>query len=134
VVGLPKILLVEDTFQIVDIYTQVLAKRGLSVRVVDTVDKLLEVVPDYKPDIIFLDIMLPGGRTGLDALQILRNDPQYGATKTRIVLLTNLGQNDEVQKLWEKYADGYVIKAEIEPHELFDIIASFGFEVPAAKK
>jgi CheY-like chemotaxis protein len=132
--GPPKILLVEDTFQIVDIYTQVLAKRGLSVQVVDTVDKLLEVVPAYKPDIIFLDIMLPGGRTGLDALRILRNDPQYGATKTRIVLLTNLGQNDEVQKLWEKYADGYVIKAEIEPHELFDIIASFGFEVPAAKK
>jgi CheY-like chemotaxis protein len=134
VAGLPKILLVEDTFQIVDIYTQVLAKRGLPVQVVDTVDKLLEVVPGYQPDIIFLDIMLPGGRTGLDALQILRNDPQYEATKTRIVLLTNLGQNDEVQKLWEKYADGYVIKAEIEPHELFDIIASFGFEVPDAKK
>jgi CheY-like chemotaxis protein len=134
VAGLPKILLVEDTLQIADIYTQVLTKRGLPLKLVDNVDKLLEIVPRYKPDLIFLDIMLPGDRTGLDALQILRNDPQYGATKTRIVLLTNLGQNDEVRKLWEKYADGYVIKAEIEPHELFDIIESFGFEVPPAKK
>ena len=131
--GLPKILLVEDSIQIADIYTQVLTKRGLPVEVVDTVDKLLDLVVEYKPDIIFLDIMLPGGRTGLDALEILRNDPKYGAAKTRIILLTNLGQNDEVKKLWEKYADGYVIKAEIEPHELFDIIESFGFKVPPKK-
>ena len=30
----------------------------------------------------------------------------------------------------EKYADGYVIKAEIDPHELVDIIRSLGFDVP----
>lgn len=125
--GLPKILLVEDTTQIIDIYTQVLTRQGYPVKVATTVDELLDVVADYKPDLIFLDIMLPGGRTGLDALKILRNDPKYGAQKTRIVLLTNLGQNDELQKMWEMYADGYVIKAEIDPHELSDIIKSFNF-------
>lgn len=128
--GLPKILLVEDTVSIADIYTQVLTKQGYPLKVVATVDDLLKVAPEYKPDLIFLDIMLPGGKTGLDALKILRNDEQYGATKTRIVLLTNLGQNEEVQKMWEKYADGYVIKAEIDPHELSDIIKSFNFETP----
>lgn len=129
--GLPKILLVEDTPQIIDIYTQVLTNGGYTVKSVGTVDALLEVVADYEPDIIFMDIMLPGGKTGLDALVTLRNDPQYKAAKTRIVLLTNLGQNDEIQKMWEKYADGYVVKAEIDPHELFDIIASFGFDKPS---
>ncbi|MBA2279482.1 response regulator [Candidatus Saccharibacteria bacterium] len=128
--GLPKILLVEDTVQIADIYMQVLTNGGFTVKLVNNVDELLKIVPEYNPDIIFLDIMLPGGKTGLDALKILRNDPQYGAANTRIVLVTNLGQNDETQKLWEKYADGYVIKAEIDPHELFDIIESFGYEMP----
>lgn len=123
--GLSKILLVEDTPQIADIYTQVLTRQGYKLKVAGNVDELLKIVPKYKPDLIFLDIMLPGGRTGLDALKILRNDPRYGAQKTRIVLLTNLGQNDEVQKLWEKYADGYVVKAEIDPHELNEIIESF---------
>lgn len=132
--GLPKILLVEDTFHIADIYMQVLARQGFPFKLVNTVDALLEVAPLYKPDLIFLDIMLPGGRTGLDALPLLREDPQYGVTKSKIVMLTNLGQNDEVQKMWEKYADGYVIKAEIDPHELYDIIASFGFEVPPIEK
>ncbi len=126
--GLPRILLVEDTLPIADIYSQILTRQGYPLKVVGSVDELLELVPEYKPDLIFLDIMLPGGRTGLDALKILRNDPKYGALKTRIVLLTNLGQNDEVQKLWEKYADGYVIKAEIDPHELKDIIESFNFD------
>jgi twitching motility two-component system response regulator PilH len=125
VAGLSKILLVEDTPQIADIYTQVLTRQGYKLKVAGNVDELLKIVPKYKPDLIFLDIMLPGGRTGLDALKILRNDPRYGAQKTRIVLLTNLGQNDEVQKLWEKYADGYVVKAEIDPHELNEIIESF---------
>ncbi|GAC1387541.1 MAG: hypothetical protein NVS1B7_0640 [Candidatus Saccharimonadales bacterium] len=123
--GLPKILLVEDTASIADIYTLVLTKQGYPLKVVDTVDKMLATVAEYQPDIIFLDIMLPGGKTGLDALKILRNDPQYKATKTKIVLLTNLGLSDEIQKLWEQYADGYVIKAEIDPHELTDIIKSF---------
>lgn len=130
--GLPKILLVEDTPQIIDIYTQVLTSGGYPVKSVGTVDALLETVADYEPDIIFMDIMLPGGKTGLDALVTLRNDPQYKATKTRIVLLTNLGQNDEIQKMWEKYADGYVVKAEIDPHELYDIIKSFDFPGPAS--
>lgn len=129
--GLPRILLVEDTTSIADIYSQVLTKQGYSLKVAGTVAKMLEIAPNYKPDLIFLDIMLPGGQTGLDALEILRNDPSYGATKTRIVLLTNLGLNDEVQKMWDKYADGYVVKAEIDPHELTDIIQSFDFDLPA---
>lgn len=128
--GLPKILLVEDTVEIADIYLQILSNQGFPVKLVKSVDELLDLVVEYKPDIIFLDIMLPGGRTGLDALKILRNDPKYGAQKTRIVLLTNLGESDEIRKLWEQYADGYVIKAEIDPHELIDIIKSLGFKVP----
>ena len=128
--GLPKILLVEDTVEIADIYSQLLTKRGFEIRLAKTVDELLGMVKDYAPEIIFLDIMLPGGKTGLDALKILRNNPEYGAIKSRIILLTNLGESDEIKKLWEQYADGYVIKAEIDPHELVDIIRSLGFAVP----
>ena len=129
--GLPKILLVEDTMEIADIYMRLLTRQAFPIKLVGTIDELLDVVKDFSPDIIFLDIMLPGGRTGLDALKLLRDDPQYGAQNSRIVLLTNLGESEDIKKIWEKYADGYVIKAEIDPHELIDIIKSLGFEVPA---
>ena len=132
--GLPKILLVEDTLEIADIYRQLLSRQGFPIKLVKTVDELLASVVAYKPCIIFLDIMLPGSRNGLDALKILRNDPQYESQKTKIVLLTNLGESEEIKKLWEQYADGYVIKAEIDPHELIDIIASLGFTVPPQQR
>ncbi len=122
--GLPKILLVEDVESIVEIYVSILNKNGYTVETADTVDITLEKVKAFHPDIIFLDIMLPGGKTGFDALVTLREDPSYGATKTPIVLLTNLGENEKIKEIWEKYADGYVIKAEIDPHELVDIINS----------
>jgi len=134
VAGLPKILLVEDTLEIADIYSQLLLSSGFPVKLVKTVDELLECVAEYAPEIIFLDIMLPGGKNGLDALKILRNDPKYGALKTRILLLTNLGESEEIKKLWEQYADGYIIKAEIDPHELLDIIESIGFDVPSSEQ
>lgn len=127
--GLPKILLVEDNYEISDIYKQVLTTQGFPLTHARTVDELLSTIVAFAPDLIFLDIMLPDGKTGLDALKILRNDPKYKALKTKIVLLTNLGESDEIKKLWEEYADGYIIKAEIDPHELMDVIASLGFEI-----
>lgn len=122
--GLPKILLVEDVASIVEIYLSILNKHGYPVEVASTVDTALQKVTEFHPDIIFLDIMLPGGKTGFDALITLREDPSYNAQKTPIILLTNLGENEKIKELWEKYADGYVVKAEIDPHELVDIINS----------
>jgi len=69
--------------------------------------------------------MLPGGKSGLDALMALRTNPVYGCTDTPIVMLTNLGLTEKLQKAWEEYADGYVIKAEIVPHQLPEIVESF---------
>ena len=123
--GLQKIFLVEDNPQILEIYTSVLESKGYPLTIATTVDQALAKVKAADPDIIFLDIMLPGGKSGLDALKILRTDPAYGCTTKRIVLLTNLGLTDELQKTWEDYADGYIIKAEIVPHDLFEIIDSF---------
>lgn len=123
--GLRKILLVEDNPQIVEIYTTVLKGGHYELETATTVDEALEIAKNWQPDLIFLDIMLPGGRSGLDALMLLRTDPRYKSTTKKIVMLTNLGLSDKMQKMWEEYADGYAIKAEISPHELVDIIKSF---------
>ena len=54
--GLPKILLVEDTVEIADIYSQLLSKRGFEIQLVRTVVEQLAMVGNYAPEIIFLDI------------------------------------------------------------------------------
>lgn len=122
--GISKVLLVEDNADIVELYSPIL-KRRYEVAVVMTVDEALEKVKEFKPDFVFLDVMLPGGKSGLDALMALRTKPEYGCTDIPIVMLTNLGLTEKLQQAWEEYADGYVIKAEILPHQLLDIITTF---------
>lgn len=63
---------------------------------------------------------------GFQALKILRHNEEYGCTKTKIVLLTNLGDASKVSPGVRKDMDGYVVKAEIELSDLLDIISSLG--------
>lgn len=122
--GLQKILLVEDNPQLQEIYSITLRSYGYDVTVIPTGNEALQRIAALQPDFIFLDIMMPG-LNGLEVLATLRNDPQYGAQHTKIVLLTNLGHDERIEEAWEQYADGYAVKAELNPDELVDIIKSF---------
>ncbi|MBP7760715.1 response regulator [Candidatus Saccharibacteria bacterium] len=72
-------------------------------------------------DLILLDIMLPEAQ-GTDVLAQLRNDTADKIPNTRVIVLTNFEQDDESRLAMEAHADGYLIKAEITPRKLIDII------------
>lgn len=122
--GSSKILLVEDNADIIQLYARVLEQR-YELQTATTVDEALAKVTTYRPDVILLDVMLPGGKSGLDALMLLRTNPAYGCVDVPIVMMTNLGLTGQLQRAWEEYADGYVIKAEILPTQLPEIVDSF---------
>ena len=122
--GLQKILLVEDNLELRNLYEIFLKQHGFDVAVAADGDEGLEMAKSYQPDLIFLDIMMPK-RNGFEVLKLLRHDPAYGATKTKIVILTNLGDSAKVNPSVRADMDGYVIKAEIELKSLLEIIKSF---------
>lgn len=126
-VGSQKILLVEDNLELRTIYEQYLRRRGYDIISAVDGEEGLELAKETHPGLIFLDIMMPKV-DGLKVLKMLRHDETYGCTKSKIVLLTNLGDASRVDPKVQKDMDGYVIKAEIELSDLIDIIKSFESE------
>lgn len=122
--GLQKILLVEDNYQIRQIYEFVLKKAGFNVVTAADASMAMDAAKKFTPELIFLDIMIPG-LNGLELLKIFREDPQYTVQKSKIVLLTNLSHAEDHGVKWDELADGYAVKADILPKDLIEIIRSF---------
>lgn len=121
--GLRKILLVEDNLQLRDIYEYFLKHHGYEVKTAIDGEQGLQAAKDFKPDLVLLDIMMPQ-KDGFEVLKELRHNPEYHCMKSKIVILTNLGDSTKVDEQVSNDIDGYVVKAEIVLSDLLDIIAS----------
>ena len=116
-----RVLCVEDEHFISELYTRALTKAGYAIDVEADGPTALKMAQSDNYDIILLDLMIPN----IDGIQILRSlrDPkQTPHLKAKIIIITNLEQREDVRADIEKQADGYVIKAEITPHELVDLL------------
>ena len=122
--GLQKILLVEDNVELRNLYKMFLEAHGYTIETAGDGEEGLATAKSYQPDLIFLDVMMPK-KDGFQVLKELRHDESYGCSKTKIVILTNLGDPDKVSPEVQKDMDGYVVKAEITLNDLVDIIKSF---------
>lgn len=117
-----KILIVEDDNALATLYKVELELKGYLVEHVADGSKALQSVKDTKPDLVLLDIMLPG-KNGLDVLQDMRaND----STKdVKVVILTNFGHEENVSTALEYGALDYIMKYKIVPAELTEKVAGF---------
>jgi DNA-binding response OmpR family regulator len=116
-----KVLCIEDEHFIAELYARALTKAGYEVMVViDGQQGLTEAQTDAY-DIILLDLMVPT-ITGIDILRALRDPVKTPSLHSKIIITTNLEQRDDVRADIEHQADGYVVKAELTPHELVDLI------------
>lgn len=115
-----KILCIEDEFFISELYTRALQTAGYEVTVISDGDSALVEAEKNLYDIILLDIMIPG-MNGIEVLRRLRKEDGT-ALKAKIVITTNLDQEESMRAKIEQQADGYLIKAEITPRELVEYL------------
>lgn len=116
------VLVVEDDRFIGEMYVRSLQHAGYTVDwVVDGNDGI--VAARNKPyDLILLDIMLPEVR-GTDILRQLKKGDQPIAPNTKVIIMTNFDQDEDSRAAMEHDADGYLIKAEITPRKLLELIS-----------
>ena len=115
------ILCIEDDRFIGEMYIRSLKKAGYEIDwVVDGNDGLV-AARNKSYDVILLDIMLPE-RHGTEILEALRGGKEDLIPKSYVIVLTNFQQDDQSRIAMEKYADAYLIKAEITPKKLISII------------
>lgn len=116
-----RVLCIEDEHFIGELYARALTKAGYQVDIFTDGVTGLKAAQSDTYDILLLDLMVPN-LTGIEILRILRDPTKTPNFKAKIVITTNLEQREDVRADIEHQADGYLVKAEITPHELVDFI------------
>ena len=101
------ILVIEDEPDISELIEYNLSQSGYRIIISDNGEKGLELSRKYLPDLILLDLMLPGIH-GIDVCRVLKNDKE--TSNISIIILTALGQEEDIIKGLETGADDYVTK------------------------
>lgn len=100
-----------------DMYAAKFTKAGHTVNQADNGAKGLKMAKEEKPDIVLLDIIMPK-MDGFATLKGIRKDANI--KDVPVILLTNLGQEEDIKKGKELGADDYYIKANHTPTEVVD--------------
>ncbi len=102
-----KILVVEDEEDIQELIRYNLAKEGYQLKVVDSGEPAMAAIRDERPQLILLDLMLPG-MNGLELCKWLKSNPQ--TANLPIVMLTARSEESDIVVGLELGADDYVTK------------------------
>ncbi len=105
-----KILLVEDDPFLSSLLRNRIVKEGFEVEMVKDGEEALPMLKKAKPDLVLLDLILPG-KSGFEVMEDIKNDPQI--SKVPIVIISNLGQDSDIARGKELGAADYLVKANI---------------------
>lgn len=120
--AIKKVLLVEDDEFLSSLLRNRLLKSGVEVMHAKDGQQALDGLKTYKPDLILLDLILPK-RSGFDVMEAIRQDPSL--ENAPIIIISNLGQPEDVQKGQELGAVEYFVKAKTSIEDLVSNILEF---------
>jgi CheY-like chemotaxis protein len=115
-----KILIIEDDEFVRKLYREQLVRQGYDfVEAVDGVEGIEKVRSEH-PDFILLDLMLPK-KNGFEVLADIKQDPAI--TSIPIFVLSNLGQQSDVQAALSMGVDDYIVKSDFRLSDVVEKIS-----------
>jgi len=114
-----KILIVEDDKFLRELISMKLQKEGYTI--IEAVDgeEGEKKIKEEKPDLILLDLILPG-IDGFEVLSRIKEDPAVSSIP--VIILSNLGQKEEIEKGLKLGAIDFLVKAHFTPGEIIEKI------------
>ncbi|MCR4276312.1 MAG: response regulator [Candidatus Parcubacteria bacterium] len=112
-----RVYLVDDDRFLLDLYAVKFRNAGHEVSVFGSGEDLLTALRkgEPAPDAILLDLIMPGVG-GFEALETMRKENL--AKSSKVIILSNQGQDSDIEKAKQLFADGYIIKASAIPSEV----------------
>lgn len=110
------ILIVDDDRFLLDMYSQKFTEHGYRAEALfngrEAFDRLTQ---GFTPDVMLIDVVMPE----LDGLSLIKNiKERHLAPKAAIIILSNLGQQEDIEEGLAAGVDGYIIKANATPSEV----------------
>ena len=116
-----KILVAEDDRFLVTAYRAKLTKAGFEVQIASDGDEVLATLQKFIPDIMLLDLVMPK-KDGFAALEAIKKDEKL--KHIPIIVASNLGQKEDLDKAKALGADDYIIKSDMSMDALVQKINS----------
>ncbi len=117
-----KILIVEDDEFLRSLTVKRLESDGYAVSVAVDGESAVAAVSDEKPDLILLDLLLPG----LNGFQVLEKIKGVDELKNiPVIVFSNLGQKEDIEKAKELGADDFLIKANFTLDDVIEKVHSY---------
>lgn len=119
-----KIMIVEDYQILREVISKKFSQEGFKVFAACNGQEALSNLESFEPDVILLDIIMPG-LNGFEVLKKIRDNSDPKISKTVVMMLSNLGDEDDVQKAMRIGADDYMIKSDFTISEIIEKIKRF---------
>lgn len=116
------VLIVEDDKFLRELLVSKLEVAGFSTSVAVDGTEALNKIKEESPQLILLDLVLPG-LDGFEVLRQVKQDPK--TSKIPVIILSNLGQQEEVEKGIKLGAEDYLIKAHFTPDEIIEKVTKY---------
>jgi DNA-binding response OmpR family regulator len=113
-----KILILEDDKFCLKIYSNLLTEEGYEVISTPRADEVARLATE-KPNLFIVDLMLEGGN-GFDVITEIRGLP--GFKETPIMVLSNLGQDSDIEEAKKRGASEYLVKSNTRFQQVADVV------------
>lgn len=114
--GKTKVLIIDDDTFLLDMYSLKFGEKNFDVAVSSgSLEALAKLEGGYRPDVLLVDVVMPG-MDGFEFLAALKEKKITGIP--HIVVLSNLGQKEDIEKGLSRGAQDYIVKANFTPSEV----------------